>query len=349
MDSITIGGRRVGRDSPTYIIAEISANHNNDFEQAAELVRKAKDCGADAVKLQTYKPDTLTIKSDREPFQIGGGTRWDGRSLYDLYEEAFMPWEWQPKLKRIADDADMDLFSTAYDISSMRFLEKMGVDVHKIASFEIVDLALVEAVAGTGKPLIISTGMASRLEISDAIACAKHAGADQIALLKCTSAYPAPVEVTNLKTIQNMKKRFNLPVGLSDHTLGIHVSVAAVALGACIVEKHITASRRVKGPDSHFSLQPREFRRMVDAIRTVEKSIGDVKYGPTEAERNSLVFRRSLFAVKKIRAGERFTNQNVRSIRPGMGLPPKSMKDVLGKKASCDIDKGTPLDWSMME
>lgn len=349
MDSIMIGDRSVGPHSPAYIVAEMSANHNNDFEQAEELIRLAKECGADAVKLQTYKPSTLTIKSTKGPFIISGGTKWDGRTLFDLYEEGCMPWEWQPRLKKTADDIGIDLFSTAYDKSSVEFLDKMGVDVHKVASFEIVDLQLIEKMAETGKPLLISTGMASKKEISEAVSCAGKAGAEEIALLKCTSAYPSPVEETNLRTIPDMRRSFGLPVGLSDHTMGIHVPSAAVALGACIVEKHMTTSRKLKGPDSHFSLEPKEFKRMVEGVRTAEASLGKVSYGPTEAEKDSLAFRRSLFVVRNVKAGERFTETNVRSIRPGTGLAPGHLSDVLRRKASRDIERGTPLDWSMVD
>jgi pseudaminic acid synthase len=342
---IETNGRRIGPESPVYIVAELSANHSQDFDQAAKLIRAAKETGADAVKLQTYTPDTLTVQSDGESFRIGGGTLWDGRTLYDLYSEAYMPWEWQPKLKAIAEEIGIDLFSTAYDPSAVDFLEEMGVTVHKVASFEIVDIPLIEKMARTGKPLIISTGMATLGEIEEAVQAASKAGATQIALLKCTSAYPAPPEETNLRTIPHLAEAFQVPVGLSDHTLGIAVPVAAVALGACIVEKHFTLSRAIPGPDSAFSLEPPEFKAMVEAVRVAEKAVGSVHYGVSEQEAKSRVFRRSLFVVKDMKAGEAFTEENVRSIRPGYGLAPKHLQDVLGRRAAQDIKRGTPLAW----
>jgi N-acetylneuraminate synthase len=343
-----IRGRDIGLGKRVYIIAELSANHNQDFEQSVALIHAAKEAGADAVKLQTYTPDTLTIPSDREYFRIGGGTLWDGRTLYDLYHEAYMPWEWQPKLKKIADEIGIDLFSTAFDATAVDFLEEMGVPVHKVASFEIVDIPLIEKMARTGKPLIISTGMATLGEIEEAVQVARRAGATQIALLKCTSAYPALPEEMNLRTIPHLAEAFGVPVGLSDHTLGIAVPVAAVALGACIVEKHFTLSRDIPGPDSAFSLEPQEFKAMVEAIRIVERALGKVHYGVSERETQSRVFRRSLFVVKDIKAGEIFTPQNLRSIRPGYGLPPKFFKEVIGRHATRDIEHGTPLQWDMV-
>ena len=349
MNYMDIGGsRRIGWGEPVYIVAELSANHNQDFEQAVALIHAAKEAGADAVKLQTYTPDTLTIPSDKEYFRIGGGTLWDGRTLYDLYGEAYMPWEWQPKLKEIADDIGIDLFSTAFDLTAVDFLEEMGVPVHKVASFEIVDIPLIEKMARTGKPLIISTGMATLGEIEEAVQAARRAGATQIALLKCTSAYPAPPEEMNLRTIPHLSEAFGVPVGLSDHTLGIAVPVAAVALGACIVEKHFTLSRDIPGPDSAFSLEPQEFKAMVEAIRTAEKALGEVHYGVSEREAQSRIFRRSLFVVRDMRAGEVFTDENVRSIRPGYGLPPKYLPEILGRRAVKDIEKGTPLNWRLI-
>jgi pseudaminic acid synthase len=340
--------RKVDLDTRVYIIAELSANHNQNFEQAVALVRAAKEVGADAVKLQTYTPDTLTVPSDKEYFRIGGGTLWDGRTLYDLYSEAYMPWEWQPTLKEIADDIGIDLFSTAFDPMAVDFLEEMGVPIHKVASFEIVDIPLIEKMARTGKPLIISTGMATLGEVEEAVQAARRAGATQVALLKCTSAYPAPPEEMNLRTIPHLAEAFGVPVGLSDHTLGIAVPVAAAALGACIVEKHFTLSRDIPGPDSAFSLEPHEFKAMVDAIRTVEKALGEVHYGVGEREAQSRVFRRSLFVVKDMKTGEVFTDENVRSIRPGYGLPPKYLPEILGRRAARDIEKGTPLRWNLV-
>lgn len=342
---IRINNRIVGFGEPTYIVAEMSANHNMDFDQAVKILRAAKDAGADAVKLQTYTPDTMTIKSYRPEFRISSGTIWDGRILYDLYSEAYMPWEWQPRLKEIANDMGLDLFSTAFDPAAVDFLEEMNVPVHKVASFEIVDIPLIEKMAKTGKPLIISTGMATLAEIDEAVTAAKRAGATQIALLKCNSAYPAPPEEMNLRTIPHMAEGFGIPVGLSDHTLGIEVPIAAVAIGACIIEKHFTLSRDIPSPDSAFSIEPHELKALVDAVRTAEKALGRVYYGVSEKETQSRVFRRSLFVVKDMKAGETFTQENVRSIRPSYGLPPKFLKEVLGRKSTRDIKCGTPLSW----
>lgn len=340
---LKIGKHSIGPGFPTYVVAEISANHRQDFEEAVKLVRAAKEVGANAVKLQTLTPDTITLKSDREEFRVGGGTLWDGRTLYDLYEETYMPWDWQPKLKDVANEHGLDLFSSPFDPTAVDFLEHMGVPAYKVASFEIVDLPLIERMARTRKPLIISTGMATRKEIQAALDAARASGARQIALLKCNSGYPAPPEEMNLRTIGDMQKRFRVPVGLSDHTLGIAASVAAVSLGACIVEKHFTLSRSIPGPDSAFSLEPSEFKAMVEAIRAAEAALGTVRYGPTSSEKKSLPFRRSLFVVEDMKEGELFTDRNVRSIRPATGLPPSEMKRVVGRRARRDIARGTPL------
>ncbi len=345
---IEIGGRRIGAGEPVYCIAEVSANHRQDFETAVRIVQAAKDAGADAVKLQTYTADTITIQSDQKYFQVGGGTLWDGRSLYDLYQEAFTPWEWQPKLKKLADDLGMHCFSSAFDASAVDFLETMNVPAHKVASFELVDLPLIQKMAATGKPLIMSTGMATIAEIEEAVSAARSAGAKQIALLKCTSAYPAPAEEMNLRTIAEIARRFHVPVGLSDHTMGVAVPVAAVSLGACIVEKHLTLSRAAGGPDSAFSLEPAEFKTMVDAVRTAERALGSVHFGVSEREASSRVFRRSLFVVRDVKVGEKFTAENVRSIRPGHGLHTRHLAEVVGKTAALDIAKGTPLSWDLV-
>jgi len=346
---IVIGHRRIGTGQPIYIIAELSANHNQDFGQAVQLIHAAKDAGADAIKLQTYTPDTITIDCDNEYFRVGGGTLWDGRTLYDLYGEAYTPWEWQPKLKAVANDLGMDLFSSPFDFTAVDFLEEMGVPAYKIASFELVDLPLIRRVAQTGKPIIMSTGMATLAEIDEAVRTAREAGVTQIALLKCNSAYPAPPEEMNLLTILHLAKAFGAPVGLSDHTLGIAVPVAAVALGACIIEKHFTLSRSVPGPDSTFSLEPQEFKAMVEAVRVAEKALGKVSYEVTERETASRVFRRSLFVVRDVEAGEVFTEENVRSIRPGYGLHTRYLEEVLGKRSSTEIPRGTPLSRYLVE
>ncbi len=345
---IEINGRRIGAGFPTYIIAEMSANHGQNFEKAVDIIKSAKEAGADAIKLQTFTPDTHTLKSDRDCFRVSGGTLWDGRALYDLYSEAYMPWDWQPKLQSIAHEVGIDFFSAAVDATSVDFLEALNVPVHKITSFEIVDLALIKKMAGTGKPLIISTGMATLSEIEEAVKVAQSGGAKQIALLKCNSSYPAQPEEMNLKTIPHLSETFRLPVGLSDHTIGIATSVAAVAIGACIIEKHFTLSRNLPGPDSSFSMEPAEFRMMVDGIRITEKALGQVNYELTVSEIKSHVFRRSLFVTSEMKEGEIFTALNVRSIRPGYGLLPRYLEQVLGRRAVCDIEKGTPLGWDLI-
>jgi N-acetylneuraminate synthase len=311
------------------------------------MIQTAKDAGADAVKLQTYTPDTITIDCDNEYFQIKG-TIWEGRRLYDLYGEAYMPWEWQPELKQIADQLDMALFSTPFDETAVDFLEKMDIPAFKIASCELIDLPLVRRVARTGKPVILSTGMATLSEIDDAVRMVRETGNNQIALLKCTSSYPATPEEMNLRTIPHLSQAFGLPVGLSDHTLGIPIAIAAVTLGACIVEKHFTLSRSISGPDSAFSLEPHEFKAMVDSIRMVEKAFGAVSYKPTDHEAMSRVFRRSLFVIKDMTAGEVITHENVRSIRPGHGLHPRYIETVYGRRAKRAINRGTPLSWDLL-
>ncbi|XOB98438.1 pseudaminic acid synthase [Deinococcota bacterium DY0809b] len=346
---LSISGRSVGSGQPAYVIAEVSANHNQDLDAAIELVRAAKEAGADAVKVQTYTPDTITLKSDRAPFRISGGTLWDGRVLWDLYREAYMPWDWQPRLKEEAERLGLHFFSTPFDFTAVDFLEELGVPAYKIASFELVDLPLIRRVARTGKPLILSTGMATVSEIEEAVSAAREAGAEQIALLRTNSAYPAPPDEMDLRTIPHMAEMFGVPVGLSDHTLGIAVPVAAVAMGAALIEKHLTLSRSVPGPDSAFSLEPHEFKAMVDAVRTTEKALGGVRYGPTEKEGASRAFRRSLFVVRDIRAGETFTAENVRSIRPAHGLHPRHYEEILGRRAKADIEAGTPLGWDLIE
>lgn len=346
--NIAIGNRKVGLGNPVWIIAELSANHNQDFDQAVQLIKAAKEAGADAVKIQTYTPDTMTIDCDNEYFRIGKGTIWEGRTLYDLYKEAFTPWDWQPKLKEIANDLGMDLFSSPFDMSAVDFLEKMDVPAYKIASFELVDIPLIQHVAKTGKPIIMSTGMATLAEIDEAVTAAREAGCKEITLLKCTSAYPADPAVMNLRTIPHMAEAFGVPAGLSDHTLGIAVPVAAVALGACIVEKHFTLSRGIPGPDSTFSLEPHEFKAMVDAIRITEKSLGKISYEVTKYETASRIFRRSLFVVKDMKAGELFTEDNVRIIRPGHGLHPRYFAKIVGKKITNSAAKGAPVSWDLI-
>jgi pseudaminic acid synthase len=346
---IKIGQRAIGPEHSVYTIAELSANHNQDFDKAVRIIEAAKNAGADAVKLQTYTPDTMTLHSNEKPFQIGGGTLWDGRNLYELYGEAYTPWDWQPRLKKIANDLGLDLFSSPFDATAVDFLEEMNVPVYKLASFELVDLPLIQKMARTGKPLIMSTGMAAMEEIEEAVRTARAAaGATQIVLLKCTSAYPAPPEEMNLRTIPELARRFDVPVGLSDHTMGITAPVAAVALGACIIEKHLTLSRSDPGPDSAFSLEPHEFKAMVEAVHVAKKALGEIHFGVSPKEASILVFRRSLFVVRDMKRGETFTTENVRSIRPGHGLHTRHLPEVLGQYASRDIDRGTPLSWDLV-
>ncbi|NPU86141.1 MAG: pseudaminic acid synthase [Syntrophaceae bacterium] len=345
---MNIAGRNIGPGHPVYIIAEMSGNHNGDYHTAEKIVRAAKDSGADAVKLQTYTADTITIDCDSGLFRVGSGNLWSGRTLYDLYQEAYTPWEWQPRLKALAEELGMHCFSSPFDASAADFLEQVDVPAFKIASCELVDLPLIEYVARKGKPMILSTGMAGREEIADALNAVRNAGMPHVALLKCTTAYPSPPEEMNLLTIRQMAEDFGVPVGLSDHSLGIEIPVAAVAVGACIIEKHLVLDRSSGGPDHAFSLEPHEFKAMVDAVRTVEKALGRVQYGPGDQEEASLAYRRSLFVVHDVKKGEVFTPENVRSIRPGHGLPPKYLPDVLGKKAAKDLTRGTPLCWEMI-
>jgi pseudaminic acid synthase len=344
-----INKREIGPGRPAYVVAELSANHGGSFETAAATVRAMKEAGADAVKVQTYTADTLTIACDGPPFKIGGGTLWDGKTLHELYAEACMPWEWQPKLSALARELGLDFFSSPFDDSAVEFLERLEVPAYKIASFELVDLPLIRRVAKTGKPLIMSTGMAAVAEIDEALSAARHAGAKEICLLKCTSAYPASPNDMNLLAVAELRNRFDVPVGISDHTLGSTVPVAAIALGACLIEKHFILSRNMGGPDAPFSMEPAEFKEMAGAVRIAEQALGRATLGVSEAEAGSRQFRRSLFVVKDIKAGEAFTAENVRSIRPGGGLHTRHFEEVLGKKAARDIGRGTPLEWNLIE
>jgi len=333
----------------TFIIAEISANHNHNFDVAVETTKAIKNCGADAVKLQTYTADTITIDCDNEYFQIQKGTLWDGKTLHQLYQEAYTPWDWQPKLKKIAEDLGLICFSSPFDKSAVDFLEEMNVPAYKVASFEITDIPLIEYIASKRKPVIISTGIATLADIEEAVNACKRMGNNQIALLKCTSAYPAPIEESNLKMIPHLAETFNCISGLSDHTLGISVPVAAVALGAKIIEKHFILNKNLGGPDAEFSLEPNQFKMMIDEIRNTEKALGKIDYSLSEKTKKSREFSRSLFVVKNIKEGDIFTEENVRSIRPGFGLHPKFYKEVLGKKAKINLEKGTPLNWDLIE
>jgi pseudaminic acid synthase len=347
MMSIKIGHRTIGAGNPVYIIAEMSANHNQSLDKAIKIIEAAKSSGADAVKIQTYTPDTMTIDCANEYFQIKG-TIWEGKNLYKLYQEAWTPWEWQPKLKAVCEKIGLDFFSTPFDATSVNFLEGLQVPAYKVASFELVDIPLLKKIASTGKPIIMSTGMATLAEIDEAVHIIWNMGNKQLALLKCTSAYPAPPEEMNLKTIAHLSEAYNVPVGLSDHTLKSAVAVASVALGGCIIEKHLTLSRNENGPDSAFSTEPAEFKALVDDIRVVEKALGKITYEITEKQKENRVFRRSLFAVKDIEKGESFSKENVRSIRPGHGMHTRYLDRILGRKALKEIKKGTPLSWELV-
>jgi len=339
--TVSIGDKIVGAGHPTYIIAEMSGNHLQDFDCAVRILHEMKAAGADAVKLLTFTPDSITLQCNKREFMIEKGTAWEGRNLYELYEELYAPWDWQPKLMNLAKELGMDLFSTPHDTKAVDFLDEMGVPAFKVASFELVDIPLIRYIAAKGKPVIISTGMGSIQEIQDAVDTVHSSKNDQIILLKCTSAYPAKPEEMNLATIPDMIERFELLVGLSDHSLEQEVPLTAVALGACVIEKHFTLDRGKPGPDNAFSLEPHEFKEMVHAIRAYEQApepkqklnetiLGNVFYGASGQDKKSLQFRRSLFVVKNMQKGEAFTEENVRSIRPANGLPPKAFENVLG-------------------
>jgi len=327
----------------------MSANHLQKFDNAVKIIKAAKEAGADAIKLQTYKPDTITLDINNKYFRIKKGSLHYGKTLYQLYREAYTPWEWQPKLKEIAESEGLICFSSVFDKTAVDFLEGINVPAYKIASFEITDIPLIEYVASKGKPIIISTGIATLSDIEEVVNACKRMENEQIALLKCVSAYPTPLEDVNLRTIPNLADTFKTVVGLSDHTLGISVSIASVALGACMIEKHLTLDRKLGGPDAAFSLEPDEFKAMVKSIREVEKALGEVSYDLTEKMKKSRELSRSLFVVKDMKVGEVFTKENVRSIRPGYGLPSKYLKEILGKLATQDIKKGTPLKWGIVK
>jgi len=345
---VRIGDREVGAGRPCFIVAEVSANHNGDLERAIEIVRAAKRAGADAVKLQTYTPDTLTIDCDADCFRITGEGPWAGKTLYQLYGEAYTPWEWHATLQEVAHDAGIECFSTPFDATAVDLLESLHVPAYKVASFELVDIPLLKKIASTRKPVIASTGMATLAEIEEAVTTLREHGASDIVLLKCTSAYPAAATDMNLRTIPHLAESFRAVAGLSDHTLGSSVAVGAVALGAHVIEKHFTLRRADGGPDSSFSMEPGEFAAMVCDIRQVEQALGCVSYARTSAEARNLVFRRSLFVVRSVKRGETFSEENVRSIRPGHGLHTRHLPDVLGRPATCDIARGTPLSWDLV-
>ncbi|MGL5103529.1 MAG: pseudaminic acid synthase [Plesiomonas sp.] len=339
---IEINGRRIGADYPPYIIAELSANHNGDINRAIQIMDAAKQAGADAIKLQTYTADTITIEHDSDEFKIHGGL-WDGETLYSLYKKAHTPWEWHQPLFEHAKKLGITLFSSPFDFTAVDLLEQLEAPAYKIASFELVDLPLIRRVAQTGKPMIMSTGMANAEEIAEAVNTARSHGCQQLVLLHCVSGYPAPAEQYNLRTIPDIAQRFNSITGLSDHTLDNATAIASVALGACVIEKHVTLDRSAGGPDDSFSLEPNELIRLCQDTRTAWSALGSATYDRTEAEKGNVKFRRSLYVVQDIAAGEELTAKNIRSIRPGFGLAPRYYDDVIGKKAVYDLLKGKAL------
>lgn len=346
---IQIGNKKVGGNNPPFVIAELSCNHLQDFDLAVKTIHAMKESGADAVKSQVYTPDTITINSDKPDFQIKQGTIWDGQTLHGLYQKAYTPWDWFPKLKKLANDLGMEFFASAFDKTAVELLEEINVPAYKVASFEITDIPLIKHMASKGKPMIISTGIARKEDIEKAINACKSAGNEQIVLLKCTSAYPAPFEEANLRTIPDLAERFGVLSGLSDHTLGISASVAATALGATVIEKHFILDRKMGGPDAPFSLEPEEFKSMVESVHNARKALGTVNYELTEKAKKGREFSRSLYVVKDMKAGEEFTEENVKSIRPGFGMHPENLDKILGKKASCDIEKGERMSWDFVQ
>lgn len=348
MSAITIKNRNVGDGAPVYIIAEMSANHAGSLQYAKEIIHAAKESGADCIKIQTYTADTMTIDCHNEYFNISSGT-WKGENLYGLYQKAYTPWEWQAELKEEAEKTGIDFFSTPFDKSSVDFLESIGIEFYKIASFELVDILLIRYVASKGKPIIMSTGMGTLQEITEAVNAVREAGNEELALLRCASAYPAISDNMNLAAMQELKKRFDVPVGLSDHSAGSIGAVTAAAMGGSIIEKHFCLDRKIKNPDSSFSMEPEEFAAMVRDVRAAERAIGQADFGPTEAEQGNVAFRRSIFVVEDMKAGERFTPENIRVIRPSYGMAPKYYDDVLGKRAAADVKRGTPLQAEMIQ
>lgn len=344
---IEIDGKRIGKDYKPYIIAELSANHNGSIENALKTIEEAARCGADAIKIQSYTPDTMTIDSDKEDFQVKGGL-WDGYSLYDLYKWAHTPFEWHEQLFAKAKEVGITLFSTPFDETAVELLESLDAPAYKIASFELTDLPLIKKVAQTGKPMIMSTGMANLVEIEEAITIARENGCEDLVVLHCISAYPAPFEQANLATIPDLANRFDVISGLSDHTLGTVVSVSSVVLGACLIEKHFILDRNEKGADSEFSIEPHELKRLVAETEAAHKSLGVAGYERKPVENSSMKFRRSLYFVKDLAAGEVITEQHLRRIRPGYGLAPKYFDDIIGKRAAINIQRGTAANWELM-
>ncbi|WP_303981919.1 pseudaminic acid synthase [Dongia mobilis] len=347
MQRVTIAGREIGRDRPPYVIAELSANHNGSLERAKNILREAKKAGADALKLQSYRADTITIDHDGPDFRVKGGL-WDGARLYDLYKEAAMPWEWHEPLFALGRELGIAVFSSPFDHTAVDMLEQLGAPAYKIASLELCDIPLIQYVARTGKPMIMSTGASELGEIADAVAAARGAGCKELILLKCTSGYPTPPAESYLKTIPHLTEMFDCVVGLSDHTMGTAVPVAATALGSALVEKHFTLARADGGVDSAFSLEPAELKQMIEAINVAWEAVGSVHYGPSASEAGIRPLRRSLYVVKDVKAGDIIGAEHVRSIRPGKGLAPKHLPDVLGRRAARDLKRGTAVDWTML-
>lgn len=346
--TLALKNNKIGEGAPCYIIAEMSANHAGEIERAIEIIHAAKESGADCIKIQTYTPDTMTIDSDKEYFQIKKGT-WKGENLYKLYQKAYTPWQWQERLKYEAEKIGLDFLSTPFDRTAVEFLEDLDVEFYKIASFECTDIPLIKYIASKGKPIIMSTGMATLGEIEEAVNTVRNEQNDNLCILRCSSAYPAVPDDMNLKTMQNLKDTFGVVVGLSDHSMGSIAAVTAVAMGAKVIEKHFCISREIENPDASFSMEPHEFKQMVQDIRTAERAIGKVSYELSEKEKENRVFRRSIFAVKDIKRGELFTEENIKIIRPGYGLEPKYYESTLGKSAVQDIEKGTPLHWGLLD
>lgn len=344
---IQINGRDIGTDFPPYIIAELSANHNGSLDTALKIIEQAKLCGADAIKLQTYKADTITLDSRNEEFMIRGGL-WDGQSLFELYEKAHMPWEWHKPLFEYARKLDITMFSSPFDRTAVDLLEDLNAPAYKIASFEAIDLPLIKYVASTGKPMIISTGMADQTEIAEAIQAAYDGGCKELVVLHCVSGYPAPAEDYNLLTLQDMAKRFDVPVGLSDHTLDNTTAIASVVLGACVIEKHFTLDRNGGGPDDSFSLEPKELQQLCQGAKTAWQALGKVDYGRKSSEQGNAQFRRSLYFVKDLKAGDVIDESCIRSVRPGYGLAPKFYDEILGKKVIKNISKNTATDFNLL-
>jgi len=341
------GERKIGPGNPAFIIAEMSGNHNKDKEKAFQIVDAAVDAGVDAIKLQTYTPDTLTIDCDNDYFKVKVNDSWKGKTLYELYKESYTPWEWQSQLKAYGESKGILVFSTPFDESSVLFLETLNVVLYKVASFEIIDLELLKAIGKTKKPVIISRGLGTKDDISLAIETLKSSGCPQVAVLHCVSSYPADLNQMNLATIPDIAKHFNVVTGLSDHSMGITATLAAVALGANIIEKHFTLRREDGGPDASFSLEPEEMKKLVTTVREVEKSIGKPSYEVGKKELENKVFKRSIFAIEDIKVGEKLTRNNIRVIRPGYGLEPKELQNVLGKKVRKGVKRGTPISHDM--